>query len=786
MANYRNPFDSWDDLFSQDFSDLNYRRDSIDVDNYFSEHAKNLMQKAAEYTVEMQKEEVDTEQVILAILESEVIQEILRQLKTKPDELKGYIEERLPKERKKLDPDMEAELLVSPRLKNILEQAFTISRQMAHSYIGPEHILLAMAEEPTGLCGEALMKFGLVPERVRQQLIRVVGRGAKEGRIEPRSNTPQLDKYSRDLSRMAALGKLDPVIGRSEEIETTMEILSRRTKNNPVLIGEPGVGKTAVVEGLAQRIECGEVPELLKGKRVVEINLNAIVAGSKYRGEFEERIKAVLDDIVGHQEELILFMDELHTVVGAGSTGGEGGLDVANVIKPQLARGELHMIGATTLDEYQKYIEKDAALERRFQPVLVKEPTEQQTISILLGLRDRYELHHKAKITEEAIRAATRVSGRYINNRFWPDKAIDLMDQAAARARIKATTKTPLVTESDIAVIAAKMTGIPIAELTQEKKEKLLQLEEKMHSRIVGQEAAVSAVADAIRRVESGLVDDNKPIAAFMFLGPTGVGKTELAKTLAWAIFGGEEDIVRIDMSEYMEKFSVSRLVGSPPGYVGFEDSGQLTEKIRRNPYSVVLLDEIEKAHPEVNNMLLQVLDEGRLTDSKGRMIDFRNTIIIATSNIGGEEIERQIKMGKQGEENLQSIQGELAGLLKEKFKPEFLNRMDEIIVFSPLTLAEIEEITRRQIAKIKRAAKSRGMDLEFDADVAIYLAKKGYAPQLGARELNRTIRKELGSKLAKKILTGEMRPGITTRVQVKGENLELAALDVHAKAHRA
>lgn len=786
MANYRNPFDSWDDLFSQDFSDLNYRRDSIDVDNYFSEHAKNLMQKAAEYTVEMQKEEVDTEQVILAILESEVIQEILRQLKTKPDELKGYIEERLPKERKKLDPDMEAELLVSPRLKNILEQAFTISRQMAHSYIGPEHILLAMAEEPTGLCGEALMKFGLVPERVRQQLIRVVGRGAKEGRIEPRSNTPQLDKYSRDLSRMAALGKLDPVIGRSEEIETTMEILSRRTKNNPVLIGEPGVGKTAVVEGLAQRIECGEVPELLKGKRVVEINLNAIVAGSKYRGEFEERIKAVLDDIVGHQEELILFMDELHTVVGAGSTGGEGGLDVANVIKPQLARGELHMIGATTLDEYQKYIEKDAALERRFQPVLVKEPTEQQTISILLGLRDRYELHHKAKITEEAIRAATRVSGRYINNRFWPDKAIDLMDQAAARARIKATTKTPLVTESDIAVIAAKMTGIPIAELTQEKKEKLLQLEEKMHSRIVGQEAAVSAVADAIRRVESGLADDNKPIAAFMFLGPTGVGKTELAKTLAWAIFGGEEDIVRIDMSEYMEKFSVSRLVGSPPGYVGFEDSGQLTEKIRRNPYSVVLLDEIEKAHPEVNNMLLQVLDEGRLTDSKGRMIDFRNTIIIATSNIGGEEIERQIKMGKQGEENLQSIQGKLAGLLKEKFKPEFLNRMDEIIVFSPLTLAEIEEITRRQIAKIKRAAKSRGMDLEFDADVAIYLAKKGYAPQLGARELNRTIRKELGSKLAKKILTGEMRPGITTRVQVKGENLELAALDVHAKAHRA
>ncbi|MGH7237332.1 MAG: ATP-dependent Clp protease ATP-binding subunit, partial [Candidatus Saccharimonadales bacterium] len=563
-------------------------------------------------------------------------------------------------------------------------------------YIGPEHLLIALSQINEGLGNDTLQKFGLTPQNLRSQALKVVGQGAKEGKVQAKTNTPKLDKYSRDLSALAKQGKLDPVIGRHEEIETTIEILARRTKNNPVLIGEPGVGKTAIVEGLAQRIENNDVPEILQDKRVIELNLTSMIAGSKYRGELEERLKEVLDEIVEHKDELILFVDELHSLVGAGSSG-EGGLDISNVIKPHLARGEMHLIGATTLNEYQKYVEKDAALERRFQPVFISEPTVEQTEEILYGLRDKYEAHHKVKISDEAIVAAAELSSRYIASRFLPDKAIDLIDQAASRVRIQATsrsaeiknleerlnklkrehesetarkqytqaqaineeikklekdrseqqerlrkyqgTTTPVVKSEHIAQVVSKLTGIPVTQLTQEEKERLLKMEETLHQRVVGQDEAIVATSDAIRRNRAGLTSGSRPIATFMFLGPTGVGKTELAKSLAWLMFGDENALIRIDMSEYMERYAVSRLVGAPPGYVGYEEGGQLTEAVRRKPYSVVLLDEIEKAHPSVFNLFLQIFDEGRLTDSKGVTVDFKNTIMVMTSNLGSDII---------------------------------------------------------------------------------------------------------------------------------------------------
>ncbi len=836
------PFGDLSSLFDQDFtgmsSGMGYpiprHREAVDISSYFSDQTKELIQEAGKKAVDFNRLEVDTEHLLSAIVESDVAAEILRQFKLKSEDLKLYIDENAPRGEKKLSGEIE--LSPSPRLKDIFEKAFRISQELGHGYIGPEHLLIALSEEE-GLAGEVLRKYGLNPQSLRQQTLKVVGRGAKEGRVEAKSNTPQLDKYSRDLSNLARAGKLDPVIGRAGEIESTIEILSRRTKNNPVLIGEPGVGKTAIVEGLAQRIVNEDVPEVLLNKRVVEVNINSIVAGSKYRGEFEERIKAVLDEITAHKDELILFIDELHTIVGAGGGGQEGGLDVSNVIKPHLARGDLHLIGATTLNEYQKYIEKDAALERRFQPVFVPEPTVEQTIEILKGLRDRYEAHHKVKITDDAIVAASELSDRYIANRFLPDKAIDLVDQAASRVRILSTSRsqeikrleeqlaklkreqefatsrkqydlakeheneikkllgekeqleaksrrergvtTSEVTREHIAQVTSKLTGVPVTELTQAEKEKLLQMERRLHDRVVGQEEAINAVSDAIRRSRAGLMEGKRPVASFLFLGPTGVGKTELAKALAWFVFGDDDALTRIDMSEYMERYSVSRLIGAPPGYVGYEEGGQLTEAVRRRPYSVILLDEIEKAHSDVYNILLQVLDDGRLTDGKGRIVDFTNTIIIATSNLGSGIIQENMKLSNKKPYDV--LKDELMGVLRSHFRPEFLNRIDEIIVFHALTEEQIKLITKLQLERVKQIARGQGIELVFSEQLINHLAQVGYMPEFGARELRRRIQREVETQLAKEMLKGDIQEGDTVKIsftEKEGVKIERITLD--------
>jgi ATP-dependent Clp protease ATP-binding subunit ClpC len=831
MSPFESLFAGFDDSIGDNFpsfasqlgSPLPRDREVTDIEEYITDHTKEIIQQAAETAVKFGRREVDTEHLLYALSDSEIVQEILKQFKLKAEDVKGYIESNAPRD-EHAQPDKETvEVTVSPRIKQVLENAFHDSRELGHSYVGPEHLLLGLLQEDEGMAGELLRRYGLTPESLRQKIVKVVGKGAEEGRVEGQSTTPQLDKYSRDMTELARQGKLDPVIGRAKEIETTIEILARRTKNNPVLIGEPGVGKTAIVEGLAQRIFHGNIPQVLQDKRVVELSLNAIVAGSKYRGEFEERIKVVLDEIVAHQDELIIFIDELHTVVGAGQGGGEGGIDIANVMKPALARGELHLIGATTLNEYQKYIEKDAALERRFQPVVVPEPTVEQTIEILRGLRDKYEAHHKVKITDEAIIAAAELSDRYIANRFLPDKAIDLIDQAASRVRIGADTYTGEMSDLDakirrtkrereyavnhkrlegankleeelkklskqrdnldskwhvqrgvtsaevlvehIAQVVSSITGIPVSELTEEEKDKLLKMEQRLHERVIGQDEAVEAVADAIRMSRAGLSEGNRPIATLMFLGPTGVGKTELTKALAWTVFGDEDAMIRLDMSEYMERHSVARLIGAPPGYVGYEEGGQLTERVRRKPYSVLLLDEIEKAHPDVHNILLQVFDDGRLTDGKGRVVDFTNTIIISTSNVGASLIHENLTLKKAERKTYGQLKDELMGLLRDFFRPEFLNRLDEIIIFEALDQEQIKQIVELQLERVKRTARGQGIELIFDKAVVEHLAKVGYLPEYGARELRRQIKGEIENKLAKEILRGNVSEGSILKI---------------------
>lgn len=818
---------TFDDFFS-DFDDfggfsshIGYpiprHRKALDIDQYLSTHTKELIQEAGQFAVKSGRTEVDTEHLLYALSGNDVVKEIFKQFKLNEQDVKGYIESNAPKGTQKAKKGDTVELTISPRIKNVIELAFRASQELGHGYIGPEHLLAGLVEEEDGMAGDLLRKYGLTPESVRQKIVKVVGKGAKEGRVESQSTTPNLDKYSRDLTKLAKAGRLDPVIGRSDEIETTIEILSRRTKNNPVLIGEPGVGKTAIVEGLAQRIASDDVSVILQNKRVVELNINSLVAGSKYRGEFEERIKQVLDEIIAHTDELIVFIDELHTIMRAGGTGEEGGgLDVSQVIKPHLARGEMHLIGATTLNEYQKYIEKDAALERRFQPVFVSEPTVPQTIEILRGLRDRYEVHHKVKITDEAIVAAAELSDRYISNRFLPDKAIDLVDQAASRVRISLTSRpeevrqmdqeidrlkrelefasshkqhdkakeqeskieklekerfdkesawrkekgvtTAEVTKQHIAQVVSKITGVPVQDLTQEEKEKLLHMEEKIHERVIGQDEAITAVSDAIRRSRSGLSAQNRPIATLLFLGPTGVGKTELAKALAWTVFGDEDAVVRIDMSEYMERHAVSRLIGAPPGYVGYEEGGQLTEVVRRRPHQVILLDEIEEAHPDVHNILLQVFDDGRLTDGKGRVVDFTNTIIIATSNLGANIIEANLT--DKDPKSYDQLKKELVNVLKTSFKPKFLNRIDEIIVFHSLTKEQIKLIVKLQLERVKRTARGQGIELKFTDALIDHLADIGYQPEYGARELKRQIQSKVETGLSKEMLSGRVLEG--------------------------
>jgi len=813
-----------DDVVDATFGEETPRRGSRrgggrTIADRLSEQGNKLLQDAAQKAGEFGRSEVDTEHLLLALTSSDVVKTILEQFKVDVDDLRRQIE----KEAKRGDAKTEGEIGVSPRLKDALNRAFIASNELGHSYVGPEHLLIGLAEEGEGLAAAMLRKLGLTPQALRQQVTKVVGKGAEEGRVETPSNTPDLDQFSRDLTKLAREGKLDPVIGRAREIETTIEVLARRKKNNPVLIGEPGVGKTAIVEGLAQRIVAGEVPEALRDKRLVELNINSMVAGSKYRGEFEERVQKILKEITEEKDSLILFIDEMHTIVGAGQGGGEGGLDIANTFKPALARGELNLIGATTLNEYQKYIEKDAALERRFQPVYVDEPTVAQTIMILRGLRDTLESHHKVTITDEAIIAAAELSDRYITGRFMPDKAIDLIDQAAARVKISATARpvdvqeleaevaqikreqdyaaarkqfdraaelkkeleqkqkeldelleiwkrdqasaTAEVRADHVAQIVSKITGVPVTDLTTEEKDKLLKLEEKLHERVIGQEEAIRAVADAVRLARAGLREGSGPTATFLFLGPTGVGKTELAKTLAEVIFGDQDALIRIDMSEYGERHSVARLVGAPPGYVGYDEGGQLTEKVRRRPYSVVLLDEIEKAHPDVYNILLQVFDDGRLTDGKGRVVDFTNTIIIATSNLGSDIIQRNLTKRGSREFDEAKQKSELMEVLRGHFRPEFINRIDEIIVFHSLNQSEIRQIVELQLNRVKRTALTQGVELELDVSVVDHFGAVGFRPEFGARELRRLIRSELETELARELLSGRIEDGDKVRV---------------------
>ncbi|MCX7643895.1 MAG: AAA family ATPase [Rhodobacteraceae bacterium] len=816
------------------------RRQGSGFASRISEQAERLLQEAARHAAEMGRSEVDTEHLLLALTGSEVVRAVLGQFKISVDQLKSQIEAEATRGGK----PHEGEIGVSPRVKDALSRAFGASTDLGHSYVGPEHLLIGLAEEGEGLAANMLRKLGLTPQALRQQVARVVGRsGAEDGKAEAPTNTPELDKYSRDLTKMARDGKLDPVIGRAAEIETTIEILARRKKNNPVLIGEPGVGKTAIVEGLAQRIVEGSVPEAIRGKRLVELNINAMVAGSKYRGEFEERVQKILKEITDHQGEMILFIDELHTIVGAGQGGGEGGLDIANVFKPMLARGELNLIGATTLNEYQKHIEKDAALERRFQPVMVPEPTVAQAIMILRGLRDTFEAHHKVTITDEAIVAAAELSDRYIQGRFLPDKAIDLIDQAAARVKLSATarpvevqeieaelhqlrreqdyaasrkdfekaagigrqieakeatlkaltdawekaraTGSAEVTAAHVAQIVSKLTGIPVDELTEEERAKLLKMEERLHQRVIGQVEAIRAVSDAVRLARAGLREGSKPVATFLFLGPTGVGKTELAKALAEVVYGDEDAMIRIDMSEYMEKHTVARLIGAPPGYVGYDEGGQLTEKVRRKPYSVILLDEIEKAHPDVYNVLLQVFDDGRLTDGKGRVVDFTNTIIIATSNLGADRIQKRLLLRGTAAEQPEKLKAELMEVLRGHFRPEFLNRLDEIIVFHALSRDEIRQIVLLQLGRVTRTAQAQGVEVTFDDSLIDMLAAEGYRPEYGARELKRQIRSLVETRLARAMLGGEVARGDAIRIgwDAKAETVRIEPAERSAPA---
>ncbi len=713
----------------------------------------------------------------------------------------------------------------TPRSKNIIDTAILQGRSMGHSYIGTEHILMGIIREGSGAATEILSRLGVQPQDLLSDLTNALGStsqtAASKKDTKEKSDTPTLSQFGRDLTVLAMQGRIDPVIGRQNEIERVIQILSRRTKNNPCLIGEPGVGKTAIAEGLALKIATGEVPELLRSKRIITLDLTGMVAGTKYRGDFEERIRNAIEE-VKKAGDIILFIDEVHTLIGAGSA--EGAVDAANILKPSLARGELQVIGATTLEEYRKHIEKDAALERRFQPVTVGEPTEEEAVEILKGIRDKYEAHHKVKITDSAILAAVKMSSRYIGDRYLPDKAIDLVDEAASRVRLKAFTAPPdlkalenklkslneemesavnsqdferaaeirdeknkvaseldserqlwkekssrstgEVGEQEIASIVSQWTGIPVVQLTQEESQRLLHMEEELHGRIVGQDEAVSAVARAIRRGRAGLKDPKRPTGSFIFLGPTGVGKTELCKTLASSMFGDENAMIRLDMSEYMEKHTVSRLVGSPPGYVGYEEGGQLTEKVRRRPYSVVLFDEIEKAHPDVFNMLLQILEDGILTDSQGRRVDFKNCIIIMTSNVGAKMIAQSgvgtLGFAPQSSETMseKKIREAVMGELKNVFRPEFLNRVDDIIVFHQLGKDDINEIAKRMLAVLSKRVKELEIGLEFSAEAVEAIGKAGFDPVYGARPLRRAIQQQIEDKLSEEMLEGRLTAG--------------------------
>ncbi|NLO97439.1 MAG: ATP-dependent Clp protease ATP-binding subunit [Peptococcaceae bacterium] len=750
-----------------------------------------------------------------------------------------------------VNPPIMGEIGLSPRVKRVIQLSTEEAARQGVNYIGTEHILLGLIIEGEGIAARVLADLKIKPEKVWEQVMALLG-GEAEGipmpgsgpagpKMGQASNTPTLNEFGRDLTVMALEGKLDPVIGRENEIERVIQVLSRRTKNNPVLIGEPGVGKTAIAEGLAQRIISNKVPEILANKRVCTLDLSSMVAGTKYRGEFEERMKKVMEEIrlAGN---VIVFIDELHTLIGAGAA--EGAIDAANILKPALARGEMQCIGATTLDEYRKHIERDPALERRFQPIMVGEPTAEEAVAILQGLRDRYEAHHRVKITDDAIQAAVRLSDRYISDRFLPDKAIDLIDEAASRVRLRGFTAPPdmkkleeiidnlrkekeaavkrqefekaaqirdeeqkkqqelaemrnkweearekevmVVGPEDVAKIVSSWTGIPVNKLAEEESQRLLKLEQILHEKVIGQDEAVSAVARAVRRARAGLKDPKRPIGSFIFLGPTGVGKTQLAWTLAEALFGDENALIRIDMSEYMEKHAVSRMVGSPPGYVGHEEGGQLTELVRRKPYSVILFDEIEKAHPEVFNILLQVLEDGRLTDSKGRVVDFRNCVVIMTSNVGASYLKREslgFVSNRDEDSEYKAMSSRVMDELKKTFRPEFLNRIDEMVVFHQLKKEDLIKITEILLKDIDKRLKEQNYNLVITPKVLEYIAEEGNDPTFGARPLRRAIQKLIEDPLSEKILQGEFKPGDTIKAVLQRGKITFTLADEKAES---
>ncbi len=801
----------------------------------FTERANKVLLLAKEEAIKTTCPYVGTEHLLLGlILEGESLAaKVLGAVGLDPERIRLAASQMVDTPPEATTPDP----FLTSKAKKVLELSVDEAHRMGHSYVGPEHLLLGLIREGEGVAAQILGAYGVDYRKGRAALVHLQGgQSPVEGPAQgdgKSSATPTLDQYSRDLTVMAREDKLDPVVGREKEIERVIQVLSRRTKNNPVLIGEPGVGKTAIAEGLAQSIKAGSVPETLANKRVVTLDMGTLVAGTKYRGEFEERLKKIIEEIRTHGN-IIMFIDELHTLVGAGAA--EGAIDAANILKPALARGELQCIGATTLDEYRKHIEKDAALERRFQPITVAEPSVDETIQILRGLRDKYEAHHRVRFTDAALEAAAKLSSRYITDRFLPDKAIDLLDEAGSRVRLKAFVAPPelkemekrleilqkekeaavnsqefekaaefrdqeqklraslkslreswkqqkvgvdlVVDEDDIAHITSSWTGVPVKKLGEAESERLMKMEEVLHQRVVGQDEAIRAISRAVRRARAGLKDPKRPIGSFIFLGPTGVGKTELAKAVAEVLFGSEDAMVRLDMSEYMEKFSVSRLVGAPPGYVGYDEAGQLTEAVRRRPYTVVLLDEIEKAHPDVFNILLQVMEDGRLTDARGRTIDFRNTVIIMTSNVGVHTIKREatlgFKTGKEAEDKYEDMKSKVNEELRRTFRPEFLNRIDEIIVFHALSKEHIREIVSLMLKEVAARMKENDVEIAVTEPVKDLLAKEGFDENYGARPLRRAILRLVEDRLSEELLKGTFKRGESVLLDMEGETVTI------------
>ena len=797
----------------------------------FTERARRVIILAREEAERHHHEYLGTEHILLGMLKDGggIAITVLQKAGLSIDQIRLEVERHLPRNANSL---IVGEIPFTPKAKKVLEYAVEEARLMGHNYIGTEHLLLGLLKEKEGIAAKVLNTLGIRLVETREKILNLLQEPATK--TKEKSKTPALDEFGRDLTELAQAGKLDPVIGREEEIERVVQILCRRTKNNPVLIGEPGVGKTAIVEGLAQRITNKEVPQLLFDKRVVALDLGALVAGTKYRGQFEARMKAIMKEIV-QAENIVIFIDELHTLVGAGAA--EGSVDASNMLKPALSRGEIQCIGATTLDEYRKYIEKNGALERRFQSIIVDPPSLEESIEILKGLKDRYETHHRLRIPDASIEQAVKLSARYVTDRYLPDKAIDVMDEAGARVRLQRITPPPMVRElqrkindvvrvkkdkienqefekavelrdeeeevrrqietlkqeweeaqddselvvgeEDIAYVVSRMTGIPLSKIEEAESRRLLNMEGELHKRVVGQEEAITVVTRAIRRARAGLGDPKRPVGTFIFLGPTGVGKTELARALAEFMFGDESALIRVDMSEYMERFNVSRLTGAPPGYVGYDEGGQLTEQVRRKPYSVVLLDEVEKAHPDIFHVLLQVMDDGHLTDSYGRKVDFKNVVLIMTSNLSARTIEKNTAIGfQQGDDQtaFDKMKSNVMNELKRTFNPEFLNRIDEVVMFHPLGIDHMKEIIDIMLLRLNEQMEEQGLTLEIDDNAKAWLAQQGYDPAYGARPLRRALRRLIEDPLSEEVLRGEFSSGDVVQIKLAGEELVFVA----------